>query len=206
MFSAAMSVRSTTAAALTPIAIAIVSTPSGHGYWVLEVNASGAATVETPMPSPPRKRAAMNVPTNYVVALSAVLFTVGVVGVLIRRNAIVIFMSIELMLNSANLLFVAFARYYGALNGQIFVFFVMAVAAAEVAVGLAPEDLLELRDHLLQLLGVELGVALDALLLLPRLVDLVEVLTLNSHDDVGEHGHEAPVGIVDEAFILSEFG
>ncbi|MCU0489091.1 MAG: NADH-quinone oxidoreductase subunit NuoK [Anaerolineales bacterium] len=77
------------------------------------------------------------VPITYYIGLSAVLFSIGAVGVLLRRNAIVIFMSIELMLNSANLLFVAFARYYGVLSGQIFVFFVMAVAAAEVAVGLA---------------------------------------------------------------------
>jgi NADH-quinone oxidoreductase subunit K len=77
------------------------------------------------------------VPISYYVALSAVLFTIGALGVLTRRNAIVIFMSIELMLNSANLLFVAFAHTYEALSGQIFVFFVMTVAAAEVAVGLA---------------------------------------------------------------------
>lgn len=77
------------------------------------------------------------VPISYYVALSAVLFTIGALGVLTRRNAIVIFMSIELMLNAANLLFVAFARTYEALDGQIFVFFVMTVAAAEVAVGLA---------------------------------------------------------------------
>lgn len=76
-------------------------------------------------------------PIEYYITLSAILFTIGAVGVLVRRNAIVIFMSIELMLNSANLAFVAFARMYGSLNGQIFVFFVMAVAAAEVAVGLA---------------------------------------------------------------------
>jgi NADH-quinone oxidoreductase subunit K len=76
-------------------------------------------------------------PIEYYITLSAVLFTIGAVGVLVRRNAIVIFMSIELMLNSANLAFVAFARLYGSLEGQIFVFFVMAVAAAEVAVGLA---------------------------------------------------------------------
>lgn len=76
-------------------------------------------------------------PVTYYLALSAVLFTIGALGVLIRRNAIVIFMSIELMLNSANLAFVAFARMYEALSGQIFVFFVMTVAAAEVAVGLA---------------------------------------------------------------------
>lgn len=76
-------------------------------------------------------------PVSYYIGLSAVLFTIGALGVLIRRNAIVIFMSIELMLNAANLAFVAFARHYGAVSGQIFVFFVMTVAAAEVAVGLA---------------------------------------------------------------------
>ena len=76
-------------------------------------------------------------PTYYYVGLSAVLFTIGALGVLIRRNPIVIFMSVELMLNSANLLFVTYARAFGELEGQIFVFFVMTVAAAEVAVGLA---------------------------------------------------------------------
>ena len=70
-------------------------------------------------------------------ALSAALFSIGALGVLVRRNAIIIFMSVELMLNSANLAFVAFARYWQQLDGQIFVFFVMVVAAAEVAVGLA---------------------------------------------------------------------
>jgi NADH-quinone oxidoreductase subunit K len=77
------------------------------------------------------------VPTSYYVALSAVLFTLGVAGVLIRRNAIIIFMSVELMLNAANLVFVAYARQFMEYSGQVFVFFVMAVAAAEVAVGLA---------------------------------------------------------------------
>ena len=77
------------------------------------------------------------VPLSYYVALSAILFTIGALGVLIRRNAIIIFMSIELMLNAANLLFVAFSRVSNILDGQIFVFFVMTVAAAEVAVGLA---------------------------------------------------------------------
>ncbi len=77
------------------------------------------------------------VPVTYYVILSAILFTIGAVGVLIRRNAIIIFMSVELMLNAANLVFVAFARYYEVLSGQIFVFFIMTVAAAEVAVGLA---------------------------------------------------------------------
>jgi NADH-quinone oxidoreductase subunit K len=76
-------------------------------------------------------------PLTYYIVLSAILFTLGAVGVLIRRNAIVIFMSVELMLNAANLAFVAFAKYYDVLSGQIFVFFVMTVAAAEVAVGLA---------------------------------------------------------------------
>lgn len=77
------------------------------------------------------------IPIGWSIALSAVLFAIGVVGVLVRRNALVIFMSIELMLNAANLAFVAFAREMNALDGQIFVFFVMTVAAAEVAVGLA---------------------------------------------------------------------
>jgi NADH-quinone oxidoreductase subunit K len=76
-------------------------------------------------------------PLTYYIILSAILFTLGAVGVLIRRNAIVIFMSVELMLNAANLAFVAFAKSYEELSGQIFVFFVMTVAAAEVAVGLA---------------------------------------------------------------------
>ena len=69
--------------------------------------------------------------------LSAALFALGVIGVLVRRNAVIIFMSVELMLNSANLAFVAFARYLQQLDGQIIVFFVMIIAAAEVAVGLA---------------------------------------------------------------------
>jgi len=77
------------------------------------------------------------VPTSYYIILSAILFTLGVSGVLLRRNAIIIFMSVELMLNSANLVFVAFARQFENLAGQVFVFFVMTVAAAEVAVGLA---------------------------------------------------------------------
>ncbi len=76
-------------------------------------------------------------PTYYYIGLSAILFIIGALGVLIRRNAIIIFMSVELMLNSANLAFVTFARAYGLMEGQIFVFFIMAVAAAEVAVGLA---------------------------------------------------------------------
>jgi NADH-quinone oxidoreductase subunit K len=74
---------------------------------------------------------------EWYLALSALLFTVGVVGVLIRRNAIIIFMCIELMLNAANLAFVAISRELGDPSGQVFVFFVMTVAAAEVAIGLA---------------------------------------------------------------------
>jgi len=77
------------------------------------------------------------VPEGYYLILSAVLFAIGVTGVLIRRNPVVIFMSIELMLNAVNLSFVAFASQLNSLDGQVFVFFVMAVAAAEVAVGLA---------------------------------------------------------------------
>ena len=77
------------------------------------------------------------VPLSYYLAVSAVLFAMGALGVLIRRNPLIIFMSIELMLNGANLAFLAFARSFGVLTGQIFVFFVMTVAAAEVAVGLA---------------------------------------------------------------------
>ncbi|MFA5404724.1 MAG: NADH-quinone oxidoreductase subunit NuoK [Ignavibacteria bacterium] len=74
---------------------------------------------------------------NYFLILSAVLFTIGIIGVLVRRNAIIIFMSIELMLNSINLSLVSFSAFLGNATGQIFVFFVMAVAAAEAAVGLA---------------------------------------------------------------------
>jgi NADH-quinone oxidoreductase subunit K len=74
---------------------------------------------------------------GWYIALSVALFTIGALGVLIRRNAIIIFMSIELMLNSANLAFVAFARQLNDINGQVIVFFVITVAAAEVAVGLA---------------------------------------------------------------------
>ncbi len=79
----------------------------------------------------------MGVPIYYYQALAAILFMIGVIGVLTRRNIIVIFMSIELMLNAANLSLVAFSRLWGNLDGQIFVFMVMVVAAVEVAVGLA---------------------------------------------------------------------
>lgn len=74
---------------------------------------------------------------DWYLALSVVLFTIGAMGVLLRRNAIVVFMSVEMMLNSANLAFVAFARHLGDLDGQVLTFFVITVAAAEVAVGLA---------------------------------------------------------------------
>jgi len=77
------------------------------------------------------------VPVEYYIILSAILFSIGVTGVLIRRNALIIFMSIELMLNAANLAIVAFSSVLKSFSGQIFVFFVIAVAAAEVAVGLA---------------------------------------------------------------------
>ncbi len=76
-------------------------------------------------------------PLQYYLILSVAMFIIGIVGVLVRRNAIVIFMCLEMMFNAANLAFVAFASYYNALDGQLFVFFVIAVAAAEVAVGLA---------------------------------------------------------------------
>ena len=79
----------------------------------------------------------MEVPLNWYLALSAVLFTTGVLGVLVRRNVIVIFMSIELMLNSVNLTLVALSQFMGDLSGQVLVFFVISVAAAEAAVGLA---------------------------------------------------------------------
>ncbi|WCT12779.1 NADH-quinone oxidoreductase subunit NuoK [Mucilaginibacter jinjuensis] len=77
------------------------------------------------------------VPLNHYILLSAIIFSIGVTGVLIRRNAIVVFMSVELMLNAVNLLLTAFSVYKGDASGQVFVFFVMALAAAEVAVGLA---------------------------------------------------------------------
>ncbi|MBI3501855.1 MAG: NADH-quinone oxidoreductase subunit NuoK [Bacteroidetes bacterium] len=78
-----------------------------------------------------------NIHINHYILLSTVLFCIGVLGVLFRRNAIIIFMSVELMLNAVNLLLVAFSSYWGDAAGQVFVFFVMVVAAAEVAVGLA---------------------------------------------------------------------
>jgi NADH-quinone oxidoreductase subunit K len=81
--------------------------------------------------------AIQTIPLNHYILLSAIIFSIGVIGVLIRRNAIVIFMSVELMLNSVNLLLTVFSVYRGDAAGQVFVFFIMALAAAEVAIGLA---------------------------------------------------------------------
>ncbi len=85
---------------------------------------------------PPSTASVPSIPLDYYLILSALLFTIGVVGVLVKRNPIVIFMCVELMLNAVNLTFVAFSRYQGNISGQMMVIFVMAVAAAEVAVGL----------------------------------------------------------------------
>ena len=77
------------------------------------------------------------VPLSYYLVLSSIVFVIGMVGVLIRRNLIIILLSIELMFNAANINFVAFSHYLQSISGQVFVFFVMTVAAAEVAIGLA---------------------------------------------------------------------
>jgi NADH-quinone oxidoreductase subunit K len=77
------------------------------------------------------------VPASYYLILSAILFTLGTIGVLVRRNALVMFMSVEMMLNAVNLTLVTYSRFLGNVDGQVFVLMVMAVAAAEVAVGLA---------------------------------------------------------------------
>jgi len=79
----------------------------------------------------------MIVPLEHVIILSIIIFSIGIMGVLFRKNAIIIFMSIELMLNAVNLTLVGFSRYYNSVDGQVFVFLVMTLAAAEVAVGLA---------------------------------------------------------------------
>ena len=79
----------------------------------------------------------MRTPIGYFLLLSAILFTIGTIGVLVRRNALIIFMSIELQLNAVNLALVAFSRQHGNLTGQVLAFFSMVVAAAEVVVGLA---------------------------------------------------------------------
>ncbi len=77
------------------------------------------------------------IPIVYYLALAVVIFCLGIVGVLLRKNAIVVFMSLELMFNAANLVFITFANYYKLLDGQVLVIFVMTTAAAEVAIGLA---------------------------------------------------------------------
>jgi len=77
------------------------------------------------------------IPLAYYLIVSAIMFSIGTIGVLTRRNAIVIFMCVEMMLNAVNLTFIAFSRYLGNIDGQVFVFFIMTVAAAEAAVGLA---------------------------------------------------------------------
>jgi len=77
------------------------------------------------------------IPTSYYLILAALIFAIGATGVLVRRNALIVFMCVEMMLNSVNLTLIALSRQWGNLNGQIFVFIIMAVAAAEVAVGLA---------------------------------------------------------------------
>lgn len=79
----------------------------------------------------------MVVPLYHIVTLAGLLFAIGMLGVLFRRNVIIVFMSVEIMLNAVNLVFIAFARYHGSVDGQVFVFFIMTLAAAEVAVGLA---------------------------------------------------------------------
>lgn len=79
----------------------------------------------------------MVAPLHHIIAIAGLLFTIGVLGVLFRRSAVIVFMSVEIMLNAVNLVFVAFSRYHGNVDGQVFVFFIMTLAAAEVAVGLA---------------------------------------------------------------------
>jgi NADH-quinone oxidoreductase subunit K len=107
--------------------------------------------------SPPQAEMGVNMPVNYYIILSISLFVIGIIGVLTRRNAIIIFMCIELMLNAVNLLLVAFSKMHhlahGATNaiagsdGQLFVFFIMVVAAAEVSVGLAIIVMLYRNTH-----------------------------------------------------------
>lgn len=96
------------------------------------------------------------VPISYFLVLSAVLFGLGVVGFIFKRNIITVFMSIELMLNAVNLAFVAFSRALGRLEGQVFVFFVIVVAAAEAAVGLAIIILIARNRHSLNVERVDL--------------------------------------------------
>jgi NADH-quinone oxidoreductase subunit K len=93
-----------------------------------------AASCRTPEKSPEVSRM---VPLSHILALSAALFVIGAAGFVIRRNIITVFMCIELMLNAVNVAFIGFSRYLGNLDGQLFVFFVIVVAAAEATVGLA---------------------------------------------------------------------
>jgi NADH-quinone oxidoreductase subunit K len=91
------------------------------------------------------------VPIMHYVYLSLILFTIGIIGALLRRNSIIVLMCIELMLNAANLLLVAFSAYHGDAAGQVFVFFIMVVAAAEVAVGLAILVMMKRNNHSLDI-------------------------------------------------------
>jgi len=91
------------------------------------------------------------VPIEHYIYLSLILFTIGIVGALLRRNSIIVLMCIELMLNAANLLLAAFSAYHGDAAGQVFVFFIMVVAAAEVAVGLAILVMMKRNNHSLDI-------------------------------------------------------
>jgi len=91
------------------------------------------------------------VPIQHYIYLSLILFSIGVVGALLRRNSIIVLMCIELMLNAANLLLAAFSAYHGDAAGQVFVFFIMVVAAAEVAVGLAILVMMKRNNHSLDI-------------------------------------------------------
>ena len=91
------------------------------------------------------------VPIQHYIYLSLILFTIGIVGALMRRNSIIVLMCIELMLNAANLLLAAFSAYHGDAAGQVFVFFIMVVAAAEVAVGLAILVMMKRNNHSLDI-------------------------------------------------------
>jgi NADH-quinone oxidoreductase subunit K len=91
------------------------------------------------------------VPILHYIYLSFILFTIGIIGALLRRNSIIVLMCIELMLNAANLLLVAFSAYHGDAAGQVFVFFIMVVAAAEVAVGLAILVMMKRNNHSLDI-------------------------------------------------------
>ena len=105
-------------------------------HVITEAGGDGGASLARAARRPEIRGRAAVTPENYLV-LSAILFTIGAVGVLVRRNAIVMFMSVELMLNAVNLTLVTFSRINGTLDGQVIAFFVMVVAAAEVVVGLA---------------------------------------------------------------------